>query len=293
LLIVPALLLTGAHKPPPPSGDLMLDMADPVIAVEIQKIPMRLRVDLDRQDSVELNPAAAARLAVPWYKGEPLDVGRARLPNQVAGVLLKVDNRTLPTEVSQHGRDCCAGVDGVIGPDLLPFATVHWRNSSAPASTTDIVLPLDASETTGLSAASDAGRVRLRFALDARETIATAAAGAALAHLWGGHWNGRERRVTLVFGIARPARLMAFARPGKIAGFPLDQLLVRLSDFGGDAKLPADPAQAGEFVIAHHLERQSAWPAVTIGADRLSRCGEIVYTAVQHSLTLRCAFEGP
>ncbi|MBW8882143.1 MAG: hypothetical protein JF615_12210 [Asticcacaulis sp.] len=293
MLIVPALLLIGARKPPPPSGDLALDTADPVIAVEIQRVPMRLRVDLDRQDSIELNPAAAARLAVPWYKGDPLEVGRVRLPNQVAGVLLKVGRRTVPAEVSQHGRDCCAGVDGVIGPDLLPFATVRWRNVPAPAPTAEIVLPLEASETTGLSAASDAGNVRLRFALGAPETIATAAAGATLARLWGGRWNGPERRVTLVFGITRPARPMAFSRPGKLAGFAVDQLLVRLSDFGGDAKLPADPAQAGEFVIAHRLERQSAWPAVTIGADRLSRCAEIVYSAVPRSLTLRCAFEGP
>ena len=61
LLISSALLLIGAHKPPP-SGDLALDLADPVIMVEIQKVPMRLRVDLDRQDSIELNPTAAARL---------------------------------------------------------------------------------------------------------------------------------------------------------------------------------------------------------------------------------------
>lgn len=292
LLISSALLLIGAHKPPP-SGDLALDLADPVITVEIQKVPMRLRVDLDRQDSIELNPTAAARLPVKWERGDPTDVGRVRLPNLVAGVLLKVGERIVPAEVSQHGRDCCAGVDGVIGPDLLPFATIRWRNLSAPAPTADLVLPLETSETTGLSAASNTGNVRLRFALGAPETIATAAAGATLARLWRGHWDGPERRVTLAFGISRPARPMAFARPGEVAGFRLGQLLVRLSDFGGDTKLPAEPAQAGEFVIAHHLARQPTWPAVTIGADRLSRCAEIVYTALPRTLTLRCAFEKP
>jgi len=291
LLVVSALSLTGAHKPQPPSGDFMLDAADPVIAVEIQKLPMRLRVDLDRQDSIELNLAAAARLPVRWEKGEPLEVGRVRLSNLVAGVTLSVDGRTIPAEVSQHGRDCCREVDGVIGPDQLPFATVHWRNAAAPAPTARRALPLEASETTGLSAASDAGDVRLRFALGSPETIATAAAGATLARFWGGHWSGSERRVNLIFGVTRPARLMTFARPSQVAGFPLDQVLVRLSDFAGDTKLPTDPARAGEFVIAHHLERQSAWPAVTIGADRLSRCAEIVYTAVPRSLTLHCAFE--
>lgn len=293
LLILPALLLTGAHKPQRPSGDLVLDAANPVIAVEINGIAMGLRVDLDRQDSIELNPAAAARLPVQWDEGAQMDVGRVRLANHVAGVSLSIGGRTVPVEVSQHGRDCCADADGVVTPDLLPFATVRWRNAAAPAPTASQVLLLDASENTGLSAATDAGKVRVRFALGAPETIGTAAAGAELARLWGGHWSGPERRVALVFGITRPARPMAFAHPGLIGGFPLDSLLVRLSDFAGDEKLPADPVPAGEVVVAHHLQHQRAWPAVTIGADRLSRCAEIVYTAVPRSLTLHCAFKAP
>lgn len=274
-------------------GDLALDAADPVIAVEIQNVPMRLRVDLDRQDSIELNPASAARLPVKWEDGDPMDVGRVRLASHVAGVLLKVDGRVVPAEVSQHGRDCCAGVDGVIGPDQLPYATVRWRNASAPAPTASQLLPLDASETTGLSAASDAANVRLRFALEVPQTIGTAAAGAELARLWGGRWDGDEQRVRLVFGVTRPARPMAFTHPGLVAGFRFDRLLVRLSDFAGDEKLPSDPARAGEFVVTHHLGRQRAWSAVTIGTDHLSRCAEIVYTAVPRSLTLHCAFGGP
>ena len=287
------MLLTAAHKPQPPAGDLVLDAANPVIAVSINDVPMRLRVDLDREDSIELNPASAARLRVQWEEGARMEVGRVRLVNQVAGVSLKVDGRIAPAEVSQHGRDCCAGVDGVITPDLLPFATVRWRNATAPAPTASQTLLLDASQATGLSAATQAGGVRVRFALGAPETIGTAAAGAELAQLWGGRWNGPERRVSLVFGITRPARPMAFAHPGPIAGFPLDQVLVRVSDFAGDEKLPADPAQAGEIVVAHHLERQRAWPAVTLGTDRLSRCAEIVYTASPRSLTLHCAFGSP
>jgi len=284
-------LLGAAHKPPAPAGDLLLDAGDPVISVEIQAVPMRLRVDLDRQDSIELNPAAAARLPVQWEEGSPMDIGRVRLASRVAGVLLRVDDRTLPAEVSQHGRDCCAGVDGVIGPDQLPYATVRWRNAAAPPPTATQLLRLDASETTGLSAAADADDVRLRFAFGAPETIGTAAAGAKLARLWGGRWSGGERRVTLVFGVTRPARPMTFARAGLVAGFRLDELLVRLSDFAGDEKLPSDPARAGEFVVAHHLDRQRAWPAVTIGMDQLSRCAEIVYTAIPRSLTLHCAFQ--
>jgi hypothetical protein len=285
-----ALLLTGAHKPQPPTGDLVLDAVNPVIEVEIQKVPMRLRVDLDRQDSIELNPASAARLPLIWSEGGYMDVGRVRLVNHVASALLTVDGKNVPVELSRHGRDCCSGVDGVIGPDLLPFATVHWRNATAPAMTASQVLLLDADPNFGLSAASDAGDVRIHFSFDSPETVATAAAGATLAQLWGGHWSGPEQRVNIAFAIARPARPMAFAHPGLVAGFPLSQVLVRLSDFAGKAKLPTDPDRAGEIVVAHRLEPQRSWSVVKIGTDRLSRCAEVVYTAIPRSLTLYCAF---
>jgi len=78
-----------------------------------------------------------------------------------------------------------------------------------------------------------------------------------------------------------------------LAGFRFDQLQVRISDFAGDEKLPVDPSRAEDVVISHRLSRQQAWPAVMIGADRLSRCTEIVYYAVPRSLALRCAFDGP
>jgi hypothetical protein len=272
---------------------LIVDAADPIVAVEIEGVPLRLRVDLDQQDSIELNPVSAARLAVKWEDGLLIDVGRVRLSSRVAAVSMNVGGRVVLAQVSEHGRDCCQGVDGAISPILLPFATIYWRREGAQAPTGSLFLPLDASPTTGLSAASDLPGVRLRFSLGQQETVATAAAGAALSSLWKGHWAGPPRRVLVAFGVARPARTMTFERPGLLAGFRIDRLPVRLSDFAGDTKLPGDALDADDVVVSHKLERQHAWPAVTIGADRLSRCAEIVYRAVPRSLTLHCAFDRP
>jgi len=286
-------LLIAARAPQPPLGDLVLDAADPVVAVEIAGVPLRLRVDLDRQNNIELNPAAAARLTVKWEDGYALDVGRVQLSSRIALVAMTIAGRVVPSQVADHGRDCCAGVDGVIGPDLLPYASVHWQRRQAPVPTASLNLLLTVSPTTGLSAPTDAGDVRLRFALDQDETVGTAAAGATLARAWGGRWNGPSRHVVLAFGISRPARAIAFARPGLLAGFRIDPLLVRISDFPGDEKLPADPSRADDVVVSRHLQRQHAWPAVIIGADRLSRCADIIYYAVTRSLTLHCAFDTP
>jgi hypothetical protein len=290
-LIPAALLLIAAHKPPPPSGELLLDAVNPVVAVELAGVRMKLRVDLDRQDSIELNPAAAALLPVKWEDGIAIDVGRVRLQSRVALGELRIAGRDVPSQVIEHGRPCCAGADGSIGPDLLPFATVRWHRADAPPPSGTSTLPLVASAMFGLSAPAEAGKVRLHFALGQAETVGTAAAGAALAQAWDGRWYGDAGRVTLAFGVIRPARTIGFAHGFLLAGFRFDRLLVRISDFGGDARLPADPVDPADVVVTRHLDRQRAWPSVTLGADRLSRCAEIVYTAIPRTLTLHCAFD--
>lgn len=123
--------------------------------------------------------------------------------------------------------------------------------------------------------------------------MGTAAAGGRLSEVWGGRWDGAQTRVPVTFGIDRPARTIAFARSGTLAGFAFETLIVRLSDFGGADPLPSDPVDPRDIVISHHLARQHAWPAVVIASDRLSRCAELVYAAQPRTLTLHCAFDAP
>ena len=292
VLLLPAgILLVAAHQPSAPSGDLTLDATNPVIVAEVGGVTLRLRVDLDQHDNIELNPSSAARLALAWEDGLDTDVGRVRLHSRVAKTTLRIGDRELPSQVAEHGRDCCADTDGVIGPNLLPFATVRWRRADAPPPSEVRSLPMAESEMFGLSVASEMPKLRLRFALSQSDTIGTAAAGALLARDYGGHWQGDPNRVVLAFGISRPARTMTFIRNFRLAGFSFGHLLLRTSDFAGNESLPTDPLDSADVVVAGHLERQMAWVAVTFGQDRLSRCAEIVYAAVPRTLTLRCAFD--
>ncbi|WP_420136343.1 hypothetical protein [Sphingomonas sp.] len=291
-LLTPAVfMLAAAARPPQPSGELVLDASNPVIMVQIADISVRLRVDLDQQNSVELNPAVAARLPVAWEDGMEMDVGRVRLPGKTAHAMLRVGSREFPIQVSQHGRDCCQGSDGAIGPNLLPFATVRWRRPDALPPTGSRSYPIADNAMTGLSAEAETSKLRLRFALTQQHTVGTAAAGAILSRNRGGHWNGDAGRVTLAFGISRPAREIAFDTPVRLAGFRFDSLLVRTSDFAGGEQLPTDPVDPRDVVITRHLQRQQAWPAITLGLEHLSRCAELTYTALPRTLTLRCAFD--
>jgi hypothetical protein len=291
LLMLAGCVTTSA--PDTQKGELTLDTADPVVAATIQGVPMRLRVDLSAHDTIELNPAAAARLPLKYESGPDVYVGRIRLVGRTAIAKVKIGEIERPIQVVEHGRDCCVGVDGTIGPQQLPYGRVQWINAAAPAANAILTLILDDDDATGLSALipREAARVRVRFAFTQAQSGATAAAGAILAAAWGGTWAGPEERVPAAFGITRPARPVIFARPDTLAGFRFDRLMVRTADFGGREQLPSDPVTSDEIVVSQKMPRQEAWPAITLGADRLDRCMEITFAAMPRSLTLHCAFD--
>jgi hypothetical protein len=292
-----ALLLAGCVGVAPQStklqGELALDVADPVIDAVIAGVPVRLRVDLAAHDTIELNPATAARLPLKYESGPDVYVGRIVLTGRTAFAKVRIGAVEQQLQLVEHGRDCCVGVDGAIGPQLLPYGRVVWRNPAAPAPNGAVALLLDDDESTGLSALvpREVAGIRVRFGLRQAQSGATAAAGAILAKAWGGSWDGPEQRVPAAFDIKRPARAVLFAHPATLAGFRFDRLMVRTADFGGGERLPVDPVGADEIVVSKKLPRQEAWPAVTLGADRLDRCVEIAFAAMPRTLTLRCAFD--
>jgi hypothetical protein len=291
-LLLPV-LLAGCMTPRPQvsSTPLVLDAADPVITVTLQGVPMRLRVVLDQRNSIELNEDAAARLDLPWDPDAGLNVGRITLPSESAIADFTLGSLKGKIQVSHHHRACCDGVDGEVGPDLLPFPSVRWERRDAPAANGERALLLEHSDLFGL--ASPAGELLLRFDLVRADSLATAASGAILARDWGGDWAGDTHTIRAAFDVKRPVRLMAFRNPGNLAGFRFDALLVRTLDFPSRDALPSDPVAPGDIVVARPIERQRPWPAVTLGTDRLNRCAEIIYTAEPRSLTLRCAFDQP
>jgi hypothetical protein len=295
--LVAALLIAALSAPATARTKLqldriILDTADPVIAVELDGKPFRLRVELGQWDSIELNPEAAARLPLRWSAGRHISVGRVTLWGRNAETRLVIAGVKRQVLVAEHGRIAAENADGAIGPDLLPYATVIWRDATAPEDTGKIVLPLQLNDRTGLDAPAPAlgPDMTLRFSREAELSSGTAAAGAILAQRFGGTFAGASRPLPVLFGVTRPARPIAFSRAPIIAGFRFPDLLVRTADFRGDNALPAEAMEA-DIVVAHVERPQGAEPWVTIGHDRLSRCAEIAYSAAPRSLTLRCAFD--
>ncbi|WP_340313384.1 hypothetical protein [Rhizorhabdus argentea] len=294
----------GARKrniPPPPTGELLLDMAEPVIALNVGRVKLRLRVGLEQKRLIELNPDAAERLRADppdrhfaFEPGFEAQVGRETLKGIQAAVPVTINDRKMIVQVASHGRDCCTGVDGEIGMGLLPYATIRFvrAGTADPGRSADFLIDDDSEH--GPQATISVGRspMFVQFSLERPDSVATASAGAILARAHGGRLDSTGGPTVAAFGVARPTALLSFPRPVELAGFRFGKLPVRIADFAGRFDFPADPAEPGDIVIKKKTEQQAAWPVVMIGRDRMDRCSAALFDTVAHRLTLRCAFDG-
>jgi len=282
---------------PPPTGELRLDMSDPVIEVRIGSVPLRLRVGLEQKRLIELNPEAADQLAAHppdrhfrFESGHDAEVGRVMLHEILAAAPIHINDRDMIVTVASHGRDCCEGVDGEIGIGLLPYATIRFVRAGAPVASrrTELLLEEDEERGPQASFALDRSTLFVQLSLTRPASVATASAGVLLARTYGGRLEGEARSIA-AFDIDRPVSMLTLQRQAQLAGFAFRQIPVRIADFAGNLSFPADPAESGDIVVKRRVSQQRAWPVLLIGRDRLDACSEILFETSVHRLTLSCA----
>jgi hypothetical protein len=293
-LVLASMLLVAAARPTKPKGELVLDAASPIVDVVLAGVKLRLRVDPSQWGAIELNPDAAARLHVPFEDGNAAMIGRILLTGRAAHAMLEIGRITLPVAIAEHGRPVVRDADGVIGPEMLPYAFIRWQRADAPPAIARQTFALDFDQDTGLGAIDPffPGDLRIHASFILPTSFATAAAGAELARDHQGHFDTQAAPIAAPFGLTRPARSLAFARPVLLAGFRFKRIQVRIADFRGNHALPSDAVTEGDIVVAKRERPQQAEPWVTIAADRLAGCAEVTYSANPRTLTLACAFDG-
>lgn len=290
-----------SKAPPPPTGELSLDMNDPVIDVRIGNVPLRLRVALNQKRLIELNPSAAERLRndppdrrFHFESGLETFVGREILKGIEASAPITLNDRKMLVTVASHGRDCCAGVDGEIGIGLLPYAIIRFNRAQAPPPVRTAAFLIDDHDEHGPQASVQLGRetVFLQFSLERVDSVATASAGVILARAYGGRL-GEGGSIVAAFGVERPTTMLGFPKPIAIGGFTYARLPVRTADFGGKYSFPTDPGEPGDIEVRRKVVPQDPWPVILIGQDRLGACAEISFDAISRTLTLRCSAGDP
>jgi len=290
-----ALSLTAAaaaRKPKPPGGTLTLDMNAPIVIATIGNVDLRLRVAPDQKRLIELNPAAAKRLSLPFEGGIQDAVGRVPISAQTTGAEVRLNGRRFGAQILSHDRDCCADVDGEIGITLLPYAVVNMARAAPDGGLTEQRYLIEDSDERGPQTRLRKGKddIFAAFSLSRQQSVGTFSAGVILASAYGGKLaRGTAVPLEAAFGIMRPTRMLQFQRPANVAGFLFDQLPIRIADFGGRYDFAQDDEQlAGDIVVTRRTAPQEAWPMVLIGRDRLDRCARLRFEMATKMLTISC-----
>jgi hypothetical protein len=256
---------------------------------------MRLRVEAGHRGII-LNPAAAARagLAKSIFRSG-VQIGPIFTQGETGVAPVVIDGRADgDRRITWYERDIAPGVDGVISIAHLPYESVTLNLRPAAQDEVPIVLETSPEGTADAAYIHKVGgkEIEVRFLLDTPRSMLSAAAGALLAEHHGGAWSGEAFDQPIALGVSRPVRPMRFSRPIVLGGLPVDQMLVRTSDYRGKYVLPSSTIDASEdasqIVVTGKRAKSRAALNAIIGNDYLSRCSSITYSRNKRLLTMRC-----
>lgn len=177
---------------------------------------------------------------------------------------------------------------GTIAPSELPYAVVRFQLREAVAGEKLYVLPLlNEGKNAQLMVGDDS--VAVGFNLLRNETLVTASTGVLIADAYNGLFSGDGGTTMVRYGIERPTRPLKLGKAIDIGGLPLDQMLVRVSDFG-DASQIADSIDVDqdEIVVTAASKKKPRY-LMTLGRDFLVRCSALTFDAKAKQVQMSCA----
>lgn len=264
-----------------------------VVNAEVNGMPLRLKVRLDHELAVNLNPGAAGRARLIDSGKSLMDIGPISLQGRSADTEVMISGRKVEASVRWYDTDAATEADGTISAALLPFQSVTLETAIPVSRSRIIFFKTRRDDNHGIYVPIRGGRrtVAVRFAPDQPSTVALAAAGAVIGREYGGRLGEARTMVDVAFGISRPARQLWLERHLAIGAFTLRALLVRTADFRGGNKLPQTVYSKGEdaIVVTGAVQGQKSVYRMTIGSDVLVGCWAATYARAAKSLVFRCA----
>lgn len=284
----------GAAK----QGELVI-APDGMRPSSIAGVPARLRVDPAAPGMPVLNPALAARAGL---KPGPFAASYAVGPVTIAGrtAVARIDLGAGPVKrrVTWTARTYSDTADAVVGPGGLPDPVIRFQLRAPRLGERVVALPIAKAGGLfggwGLTFAAltvDGEPMRVRFD-PRRPTTATAGAGVALARAQGGALEGSPTTTDIAWGVRRPVRTLRLERPLIVGPIRLDDLLVRVSDYGGTSSIAdaaAPPPDPDEVVVTAKGKRDRSRDVLTIGRDQLDRCSSLTFDKRARQVRLSCA----
>lgn len=281
-----------------PSTPAVAVRDDGVVAAMVEDAAGRMRIDPGAPALPLLTKryAQAAGLK-PGMFGLAFQIGLSTLRGRTAVARIMLDGTRMKRRVGWFDAPYAPGIDGVIGPGGLDAPIVRFELHTPRAGERSVALPM--ADDGGLIGNwgvvyalidLDSERMKLRFDLHHRASLASAGAGQRIAAARGGALTGPIEQNEIVFGIVRPVRRMTLQRPLTIGPLALNELRVRVSDYGSAATIPDADAVADpdEIVVTGKKKHDVRRDQLTIGRDELDRCSSLTFDKPAKQIVLSC-----
>lgn len=285
---------------------------DNTVAVKIAGRPLRLRIEaaapglplLPRELATDLSLKGRGLLAL----GVGYHIGNETFLGRTANVQFEwPGNKPARRRVGWLSRDYRPFTDGTIGPAGVPAPIVRFQLHPRREGEVPLALPLDipggiAGALFGdwffLDGEIDIGGepVKLRFDPHSAVTLATAPTALAIKRAQGGTLTNVTGDQEIAYGIVRPYRVLRLARPLILGGIALSNVGVRITDVDMIGRDPVEKESAAqdpdEVVVVAKNKKRARKGIITLGADALVGCSEIVFDKPAKQVKLSCVGQG-
>lgn len=251
-----------------------------------------------------LNPKIAEKLEIKagWIGGKHF-IGPVKLLASSRRIKVDYANGRKKDRFFWFDRPASNSFDGIIAPSALPYKMVRYNFHAKSDNEKTYTLPIKKLSGFGLKGGYGIflyqdKEVKIGFDLDRNETLVNAPTANLLASAAGGVLAGDTQESLIRFGVNRPVQLMKLSKPVPIAGRPLSQMLVRISDGGNAQNIISEEEQnidedeavieGNEIIVTGKSDKKREY-RMTLGSDFIKGCSSITYDMGALELIMSCA----
>lgn len=292
--LVMAFLTIGATQ----SSERLVE-GDGIVAAKINGVPLRMRIDPGAVAMPLITTAVAERAKL---KAGPFDfeylVGPKRVNGKSAVVRIDLNHGQTKRRVGWTSAPYIVGVEGVIGPGLLPEKVIRFQLRPSQNGENTISLPMIGqggleSRWGSQFALIEVGGTPMRIQFDParKRSIATANAGVRIAATHSGELGSEIHLEKIAFDVERPVRSMRLRTPLKIGSLSITEIGVRTSDFGSTKSIQSKRTESldpDEIIVTGIRRKTRNFDYILLGQDQLNRCSAITFDKNRKQVRLTC-----
>ena len=132
-------------------------------------------------------------------------------------------------------------------------------------------------------------RVAVGFNLLRNETLATASTGNLFAATNQGAFAEQQKLEIIRFGVERPVRSIKLGLPLDVGGRALNEILVRVADFGDASAIPENQAADEDEIVVTAKSKKKPNYSMALGRTFLSQCSSLTYDFKAKLVHFSCA----